>query len=139
MRFFIRIFILRTCIGINKEPPKNQNWYCHKCGAKSDSLDNRPQKSTSARVTNLVRTITPTSFMDTDQSNANHGSENTSTLNDNINNAKNNSNSDNNTSSSNNNISSSQEQEILDPSLLYSISDSNNYLNSIKKKKKSLG
>jgi hypothetical protein len=27
--------LLRHCIGITKKPPKNQNWYCHKCGAQT--------------------------------------------------------------------------------------------------------
>ncbi|RNA35050.1 transcription initiation factor TFIID subunit 3 [Brachionus plicatilis] len=25
------------CVGLTEEPPKNQNWYCHKCGAKGES------------------------------------------------------------------------------------------------------
>lgn len=31
------------CVGINREPPQNQNWYCHKCG-NTDNPNAKPPK-----------------------------------------------------------------------------------------------
>lgn len=32
------------CVGINREPPSNQNWYCHKCGnTDNPNAANKPE------------------------------------------------------------------------------------------------
>ena len=33
------IFFERHCIGLTEEPPENQNWYCHKCGTKTEQMN----------------------------------------------------------------------------------------------------
>jgi len=32
------------CVGITKEPPENQNWYCHKCGNTDKNKSNTSAK-----------------------------------------------------------------------------------------------
>ena len=115
----IRSIYFRTCIGINKEPPKNQNWYCHKCGTKTNILDNSKNNTQlSPNVINPLNTIIDSNITNNDQINYEEPKD-TQKI------------------DSTSETSNSQ-HTALDPSLLFSINDSNNYLNSIKKKKKSL-
>lgn len=37
-------FLSRKCVGITREPPDDQNWYCNKCGA----TDQRNKNSAAA-------------------------------------------------------------------------------------------
>jgi hypothetical protein len=120
----IRSIYFRTCIGINKEPPKNQNWYCHKCGTKTNILDNSKNNTQlSPNVINPLNTKKSSPLIDSNITN-----------NDQINYEEP---KDTQKIDSTSETSNSQ-HTALDPSLLFSINDSNNYLNSIKKKKKSL-
>jgi hypothetical protein len=128
---FFLLTYFRTCIGINKEPPKNQNWYCHKCGTKTNILknnDNNTQLSPNNNNPSSNKISSPplneTNNINNDQ--INYDKQNSTITDLAIDNSNNNNNNNNNQNSE------------LDPSLLYSINDSNNYLNSIKKKKKSL-
>lgn len=39
------------CIGITKEPPKNQNWYCHKCGTgQSDPVNSQESNESITKI-----------------------------------------------------------------------------------------
>ena len=37
-------FCNRHCVGVTREPPENQNWYCHKCGATQNSSGSQSEK-----------------------------------------------------------------------------------------------
>lgn len=61
----------RHCIGITKEPPKNQNWYCHKCGtqtAEASGVDTgAPSAAASAAPAAIVTSPLPASQSTTEE------------------------------------------------------------------------
>ena len=137
---------LRHCIGINREPPRNQNWYCHKCG--NTKLDDSPENAqTEAKLSsNSNHSISPNS-----SSNGNNANrENIAagiTANENNSNGNIFSNNDNVVDSNDNNTSLNKSSTNADDSGslnnssffnsgIFSSDEPSNYLNSIKKKKK---
>lgn len=139
----------RHCIGITKEPPKNQNWYCHKCGTNKnknpDNLQSNPPKSNTTspispknNMLGLTKTtISPESnsnkhtFIDVVTNSPMHDNLMNASLKDENQNA--------NTSlASNTSEESSNNNSFFNSSLLFSNDAPSNYLNSLKKKKKKI-
>jgi hypothetical protein len=151
--FFLFLYLFlntlnRHCIGITKEPPKNQNWYCHKCGTNknknSDLLQSNPPKSnTTSPISpkNSMLGLTKTTISPESNSNKHTFIDvvNNSPMHDNLINASlKDENQNANTSLASNTSEESSNNSFFNTSLLFSNDAPSNYLNSLKKKKKKI-